>query len=136
MSSKRFCAALILTFAFLAVLPLSGTFAASVANDTPQPAPEVLGPNLLTNPGMEGKYVKQCSLRDGQPWVQIPCPANYNSEVGTVKQWETTQVPFGWSAWWQQPDTNFDDPNYFNNYPAFCPEWRVYARWLQGVAQP
>ena len=123
MSSKRFFAALILTFAFLAVLPLSGTFAASTVNDTPQPAPEVVGPNLLTNPGMEGHYVKQCSLRDGQPWVQVPCPANYNSEVSTVKQWETTQLPVGWSAWWQQPDTNFDDPNYFNNYPAFCPKW-------------
>jgi LysM repeat protein len=74
---------------------------------------------------MDGKYVKQCSLRNGgQPWVQVPCPADYNAEVGDIKQWETTQVPAGWSAWWQQPNTNFDDPNYFNTYPHFCPEWK------------
>ncbi|NTU62265.1 MAG: LysM peptidoglycan-binding domain-containing protein [Chloroflexi bacterium] len=86
---------------------------------------EAVGPNLLTNPGMDGKYVKQCSLRNGgQPWVQVPCPADYNAEVGDIKQWETTQVPAGWSAWWQQPNTNFDDPNYFNTYPHFCPDWK------------
>ena len=124
MLSKRLFAVLILTFAFLAVLPLSGAFASSsVADDSATTrSRKSLGPNLLTNPGMEGKYVKQCSLRNGPPWVQVPCPANYNSEVGTIKQWETTQVPYGWSAWWQQPNNNFDDPNYFNTYPAYCPD--------------
>lgn len=107
--------------AFLAVLPLTVLAASGQADTTPQPAAsETLGPNLLTNGGMDGKYVKQCSARDGQPWVQVPCPADYNSEVAIVKQWETTQIPYGWSAWWQQPDRNFSDPNYFNNFPAYC----------------
>ena len=126
MLSKRLFAVLILTCAFLAVLPLSGAFASSSVADDQSPASpsaEVVGPNLLTNPGMEGKCVKQCSQRDGAHWVQVPCPADYNEAVGTVKQWETTQVPFGWSAWWRQPNNNFDDPNYFNSYPHFCPDW-------------
>jgi len=121
---KRLFAVMFLTFAFLALLPLGSTLASrSVADDVPQVKLEAVGPNLLTNPGMDGKFVKQCSLRNGgQPWVQVPCPADYNAEVGDIKQWETTQVPAGWSAWWQQPNTNFDDPNYFNTYPHFCPD--------------
>ncbi len=121
---KRLFAVMFLTFAFLALLPLGSTLASrSVADDAPQVKLEAVGPNLLTNPGMDGKFVKQCSLRNGgQPWVQVPCPADYNAEVGDIKQWETTQVPSGWSAWWQQPNTNFDDPNYFNTYPHFCPD--------------
>jgi hypothetical protein len=122
MLSKRLFAVLILTFAFLAVLPLSGAFASSrVADDTPQTRPEVVGPNLLTNPGMEGAYVKQCSQRNGPHWVQVPCPADYNNESSVVKQWETAQVPSGWSAWWRLPNNNPDDPNYFNTFPAACP---------------
>ncbi len=126
MPSKRLFAVLILTFAFLALLPLSGAFAAndSVGDSAPQPPAEVLGPNLLTNPGMDGQYVKQCALRNGQPWVQVPCPADYNSEVSSVKQWETVQVPSGWSAWWRAPSSDFNDPNFFNNYPAYCPNWK------------
>jgi LysM repeat protein len=126
MLSKRLFAVLMLTVAFLAVLPLSGAFAASGVADiqaqiqTPQ---ETLGPNLLTNGGMDGQYVKQCSARNGPHWVQVPCPENYTAEVGAVKKWETTQVPFGWSAWWRQPNSNFDDPNYFNTYPHYCPNW-------------
>jgi LysM repeat protein len=126
MLSKKLIAILMLTGAFLAVLPLSGVFAASGVADiqSQSAAPqESLGPNLLTNGGMDGKYVKQCSLRNGPQWVQVPCPENYAAEAGTIKQWETTQVPFGWSAWWQQPNQNFDDPNYFNTYPHYCPDW-------------
>ena len=114
---------LIVAAVFVAVLPLTVLASSGQADITPQPAAaEALGPNLLTNPGMDGKYVKQCALRYGQPWVQVPCPADYNSEVGTIKQWETTQVPSGWSAWWQQPNSNFSDPNYFNTYPNYCPD--------------
>ena len=126
MMSKRLFAVLMLTVAFLAVLPLSGAFATSGVADVQAQATapqETLGPNLLTNGGMDGQYVKQCSLRNGPHWVQVPCPADYNAEVGAVKQWETTQVPNGWSAWWQAPNTNYDDPNYFNTYPHFCPDW-------------
>jgi LysM repeat protein len=111
-----------LAFAFLAMLPLSGAFASSsVADNAPPPKPEVIGPNLLTNPGMEGHYVKQCSQRNGPHWVQVPCPADYDSATSSVKQWETAQVPVGWSAWWRLPNNNFDDPNYFNTFPAYCP---------------
>jgi LysM repeat protein len=127
MLSKRLFAVLILTLAFLAVLPLSGAFASSGLADVQSQSPttqDKLGPNLLTNPGMDGKYVKQCSVRNGQPWVQVPCPADYNEAVSSVKLWETTQVPSGWSAWWQQPNSNFEDPNYFNTYPHFCPNWK------------
>jgi LysM repeat protein len=125
MQFKRLVTVLIVAAAFLAMLPLTVLATSGQADTTLQPAPaETLGPNLLTNPGMDGKYVKQCSVRNGQPWVQVPCPADYNAEVGAVKQWETTQVPFGWSAWWQQPNNNFSDPNYFNTYPAYCPDWK------------
>jgi LysM repeat protein len=125
MQFKRLSAVLLLTLIFLAALPLSGALATNfVADDANQPKPEVIGPNLLTNPGMEGQYVKQCSLRDGAHWVQVPCPADYNSEASVIKQWETTQLPVGWSAWWRQPNNNFDDPNYFSTWPSYCPDRR------------
>jgi LysM repeat protein len=84
---------------------------------------ETLGPNLLTNPGMDGKFVKQCSPRNGPHWVQVPCPENYEAAAGEIKMWETAQVPYGWSAWWRQPNSNFDDPNYLYTYPHMCPDW-------------
>lgn len=122
MQFKRLIIVLVITASFLAVLPLTGVLATrGQAEDLPL---ETIGPNLLTNPGMEGQYVKQCSLRSGAHWVQVPCPANYDAEAGTYMQWETTQVPFGWSAWWRQPNSNFDDPNYFDTYPHFCPDWK------------
>ena len=122
MLSKRLLVVLLMTAAFMAVLPLTGAFASSAVDaDTPQPNPGVVGPNLLTNPGMDGAYVKQCSLRNGPHWVQVPCPADYSDQASIVKMWETTQVPNGWSAWWRQPDNNFDVPNYHNNWPAYCP---------------
>lgn len=125
MLSKRLLAVSIVTLAFLALLPLGGAaaFSSGIDQATVPPA-ETIGPNLLNNPGMDGAYVKQCSVRNGPHWVQIPCPADYNSEVGAVHQWETTQVPAGWSAWWQMPNSNFDDPNFFNSYPHYCPDWK------------
>jgi LysM repeat protein len=123
MQLKRIFTVLILAAAFLAVLPLSALGTSGQADNASQPAAaETLGPNLLTNPGMDGKYVKQCSARNGQPWVQVPCPADYTAQMGDIMQWETTQVPYGWSAWWQPPNDNFDDPNFFNTFPASCPE--------------
>jgi LysM repeat protein len=123
MQLKRLVTVLMVTAIILAVLPLTVLANSSQADASPQPvAAETLGPNLLTNPGMDGQYVKQCSARDGQHWVQVPCPADYASQVSVIKQWETTQVPYGWSAWWQQPNSNLDDPNYFNTYPNYCPE--------------
>jgi LysM repeat protein len=124
--SKKLLSVLLITAAFLAVLPLSGVFAArGVADVQSQGAApqETLGPNLLTNPGMDGKFVKQCSPRNGPHWVQVPCPENYEAAAGEIKMWETAQVPYGWSAWWRQPNSNFDDPNYLYTYPHMCPNW-------------
>jgi LysM repeat protein len=81
---------------------------------------------LLNNPGMEGKYVQQCSLKGTPPWVQIPCdPGNY--DIHTVDLWATAQVPVGWSAWWRVPNDNQHDPNYFNSYPAYCDTTKSYT---------
>ena len=76
------------------------------------------GPNLLVNGGMEGKYVMQCSARNGAPWVAVPCgdPVDF----GAMFLWATTQVPVGWTAWWQPPNTDRNDPNFYNNYPNLC----------------
>ncbi len=83
MQIKRLVTVLMVAAVFLAVLPLTVLATSGQADTSTQPATaETLGPNLLTNPGMDGKYVKQCSVRDGQPWVQVPCPADYNAEVG------------------------------------------------------
>ena len=86
-SSSDSLPSLIVTAAFLAVLPLSRAgdlWSGGRPRRNPQTA-ETLGPNLLTNPGMEGQYVKQCSLRNsGQPWVQVPCPAI------TTPKWATS----------------------------------------------
>ncbi len=76
------------------------------------------GSNLLTNGGMEGKYVMQCSARNGQPWVAVPCgdPIDF----ATTFLWQTAQVPAGWASWWRPPNTDNDDPNLYNSYPYRC----------------
>jgi LysM repeat protein len=79
------------------------------------------GPNLLTNPGLEGSYNQQCSLIGNPPWVQVvpTCdPKNFDNQKMSL--WATAQVPFGWSAWWREPNHDFADPNYYNDYPAYC----------------
>jgi LysM repeat protein len=122
MLSRKLFAVMILTVAFLAVLPLSGVLASGNAADVqPQSKtpPEVLGPNLLVNPGLEGSYHQQCSRRSDPPWVSVPCDPN-NYDVGNVNLWATAQVPDGWNAWWRIPNDNQKDPNYFNTYPAYC----------------
>ncbi|HLF26411.1 MAG TPA: LysM peptidoglycan-binding domain-containing protein [Anaerolineae bacterium] len=76
------------------------------------------GPNLLVNGGMEGKYVMQCSQRGGAPWLAVPCgdPIDF----GITFLWATAQVPVGWTAWWQPPNENRNDPNFYNSYPNLC----------------
>ena len=76
------------------------------------------GPNLLVNGGMEGKYVMQCSARNGPPWVGVPCGAPI--DFGTTFLWQTTQVPLGWTAWWQPPNTDRNDPNFYTGFPSLC----------------
>ena len=77
------------------------------------------GPNLLVNGGMEGQYVMQCSARGGAPWVAIPCgdPIDFAATF----LWQTAQVPVGWTAWWQPPNENPGDPNFYNSFPNTCP---------------
>jgi hypothetical protein len=76
------------------------------------------GPNLLVNGGMEGKYVMQCSVRGGAPWVPVPCGAPI--DFGTTLLWQTAQVPVGWTAWWQPPNDDRQDPNFYTSYPSQC----------------
>ncbi len=102
-------------------LPLTVWATSSTADDKQTPAGEATSPNLLTNPGMDGQFVKQCSARNGASWVAVPCdPENFNP--AEVALWATVQVPYGWTAWWRPPNNNFSDPHYFQTYPASCPE--------------
>src|SRR5574341_761109 len=105
------------------LLPLTVWAAAGLTGNLAVPAEEAVGPNLLTNPGMDGQFVKQCAPRNGPHWVQVPCPDDYSAQAAEIKQWETAQVPYGWSAWWRQPNDNFADPNFLQTYPAFGPNW-------------
>ncbi len=77
------------------------------------------GSNLLVNGGMEGKYLQQCSSRGGAPWVAVPCGAPI--DFATTFLWQTVQVPAGWVGWWQPPNENPLDPNFYNSYPNRCP---------------
>jgi LysM repeat protein len=97
---------------------------------TPQPvvpqadSPQDENPSLLTNPGLDGVYHKQCSLKGAPPWIAIACnPKAKDFDVSKIDLWETAQVPEGWSAWWLVPNSNLNDPNYFNTFPANCPDW-------------
>lgn len=94
---------------FSLLLLQSPVFAAPQAAD---------GPNLLVNGGMEGQYEMQCSLRGGAPWVEIPCGKPI--DFATTFLWATAQVPAGWTAWWQPPNENSNDPNFYNNFPNLC----------------
>ncbi len=111
---------LVLFISGLAVLVLATIVNAKSINTAPVAVTAVAdGPNLLTNPGLEGNYVQQCSAVGTPPWVQVPCdPKNYDSSK--LNLWETAQVPYGWTAWWRVPDNDFSDPNYYQNYPAYC----------------
>jgi hypothetical protein len=81
-------------------------------------APPEQNSNLLVNGGMEGKYEMQCSLRGGAPWIEIPCGSPV--DFATTFLWATAQVPAGWTAWWQPPNENPDDPNFYNTFPNLC----------------
>jgi LysM repeat protein len=118
---KKF--SLVVSISALALLLVAVTVSAKVINADPSgttnpPAP-VIGPNLLNNPGMEGHYNQQCSAIGTPPWVQVPCdPTNFDNQK--LELWATAQVPYGWSAWWRIPNNDFSDPNYYNDYPAYC----------------
>jgi len=75
-------------------------------------------PNLLVNGGMEGQFQMQCSALGQADWVPVPCgdPIDYS----TTFLWQTAQMPIGWAAWWQPPDKNESDPDFYNNHPYQC----------------
>lgn len=105
--------------AMLALIPLLAVMAGAGAEVAL--AQDAVGPNLLANPGLEGKYQQQCSLRTDPPWVPAPTPCDpRNYDYANRILWATAQVPAGWAAWWRVPNSNRNDPNYFNSFPDFC----------------
>ena len=118
MKRSKLLSILVLVAVMFALVPL--TASATTGNADQSVTTEVVGQNLLNNPGLEGKYIQQCSAKGGAPWVQVPCdPKNY--DIHALSLWATAQVPPGWSAWWQAPNGDQQDPNYANSpYPAFC----------------
>ena len=121
MQRNRLIAVTLIAAVMLMVVPLIA-LAAPQADDKASPAPaETVGPNLLSNPGLEGHYNQQCSQRSDPPWVPAPTacdPAKYDYANRIL--WATAQVPQGWAAWWRVPNANRNDPNYFNSFPDFC----------------
>jgi len=106
-------AIMMLIAAIAAVGPLSAApITASVAVE---PTQAVAG-NLLTNPGFEAPFAKQCCHTE----PEFPP----NTPVDEV------QVPFGWSGWWRTPDSAPQFPSTCNEKsPPGCaafhrPEWR------------
>jgi LysM repeat protein len=120
---KKFVPVLFVLAAVL--LTVSMTVSAKSINADPSvnpnpPAPAI-GPNLLTNGGLEGHYNQQCSQMGQPPWIQVvPACDPKHYDPSQLNLWATAQVPFGWSAWWRVPSHDFSDPNYYNNYPSYC----------------
>ncbi len=118
---KKFVPAVFVLAAVLLTVSMTAS-AKSIAADlsgNPNPPAPILGPNLLTNGGMEGHYNQQCSQVGQPPWIAVLCdPKHY--DPSQLNLWATAQVPYGWSAWWRIPSNDFTDPNYYNNYPAYC----------------
>ncbi len=104
----------------MALVPLTVNATSSVT-DNAIVAPQAAGPNLLSNPGLEGHYRQQCSLRSDPPWVPAPYPCDPDKyDTASLNLWATAQVPQGWAAWWRVPNDNYNDPNYYNTYPHSC----------------
>ena len=122
MLRNRLIAVTVIAAVMLLIVPLTVSAATYVADDKSSPASaETLGPNLLSNPGLEGKYLQQCSQKTDNPWVPAPTPCD-PSDYDFVNRtlWATAQVPVGWAAWWRVPNDDQKDPNYFNTFPAYC----------------
>ena len=134
MQRNRLIAVILITGLMLLIVPLTvsaaaGVATANVADDkAAPPAAESIGPNLLSNPGLEGKYIQQCSQKTDPPWVPAPTacdPENYDYANRTL--WATAQVPVGWAAWWRVPNNNYDDPNYYNTFPHSCQDTKKHV---------
>ncbi len=122
MLRNRLIVVTVIAALMLLIVPLTVSAATYIADDKSAPqSAETLGPNLLSNPGLEGKYTQQCSLKTDAPWVPAPTPCDpvkYDFVNRTL--WATAQIPQGWAAWWRVPNANRNDPNYFNTFPDFC----------------
>lgn len=115
--------AMVLVVAVVAVLPISA--APANAPFVEQPTPNVAG-NLLTNPGFESPFGKQCCHTE----PDFPS----NALIDEV------QVPQGWMGWWRQPDSA---PQYLSrcdvkDAPPNCiafhrPEWREAAPYADRI---
>ncbi len=103
----------------LTLVPLTVSANSGLADNVTVPQPA--SPNLLANPGMEGTYHQQCSLKTDPPWVPAPYPCDpHTYDTARLNLWATAQVPDGWAAWWRVPNNNYGDPNYFNTFPHSC----------------
>ncbi len=71
--------------------------------------------NLLKNPGFEGDFQIQCSFPGGKPWIAVPCDGPLPS-----RPWQTVIMAQGWVAWWQVPNNDRSDRNYYRSYPNYC----------------
>lgn len=121
MFTRGLTIAIILLIATAAVGPLA---AASGNAPAAEPTQAVPG-NLLTNPGFESPYGKQCCHTE----------ANFppNTPVDEV------QVPAGWFGWWRTPDSGPQFPSTCNEKsPPGCaafhrPEWREAAPYANRI---
>jgi hypothetical protein len=77
--------------------------------------------NLLINGGMDGGYHPQCTRLGGSSWEVVACDP-VHIDPNTTILWNKVQVPNGWSAWWRSPNADQADPDYFNSFPAYCPD--------------
>jgi LysM repeat protein len=98
-----------LTHLALAAIVFVASFALAIV--PAQAAPAADGPNLLTNPGFEGPYNKQCCHTEPQYFPNTPI--------------DEIQVANGWRGWWLEPR--------YPDFPPTCggctswhrPEWRA-----------
>ncbi len=107
--------------------PLSPVAAAELAAPAGAEPVLIVPGNMLTNPGFESPFVKQCCQTDLTIYLA-------NTPIDEV------QVAQGWSAWWRQPDSSPD-------YPSRCdlptsqnvckiwhrPEWREAAPYANRI---
>ncbi|MBI5291679.1 MAG: LysM peptidoglycan-binding domain-containing protein [Chloroflexi bacterium] len=110
-----------------AASPLSPVAAAGLAAPVGAEPVLVVPGNLLTNPGFESPFVKQCCQTDLTIYLS-------NTPIDEV------QAAHGWSGWWRQPDSSPD-------YPSRCdlptservceiwhrPEWREAAPYASRI---
>ncbi len=76
---------------------------------------------LLINSGLDGNYHAQCTRIGSGSWNTVACDPSHIDSSTTIL-WSNVRVPTGWNAWWRFPNADQSDPNYFNSFPAYCPD--------------